>query len=156
MSVFCGAVVTRSNRTLGRVALAAVVGLTLTLATGCSGGGEKHSVSTSVTGSQAGLGSTPQSAAAFAWTAQTATRRIGGATISVAGQRQRVDPAAAVCWGIGSPARRRPARLWRRFDCVAPTFHGGRAGPDILLALEPTGPTSFRILNARFSSYGGG
>jgi hypothetical protein len=68
----------------------------------------------------------------------------------------KVDPTTVVCWGVGSSERHAMARLWRRFDCIAPTFRGPQAGPDILFVLEPTGPTTFRVLNARFSSYGGG
>jgi hypothetical protein len=146
MSAFCGAVATRSNFPLGRAALAALFAVTSPLAAGCAGGDAgRHAASTS--------GATR---AEFAWTASKAVHRVGGGTVTVAGRRAKVDSSAVVCWGVGTPVRRRPARLWQRFDCIAPTFRGAEAGPDILLTLEPTGPTTLRIVKARFSSYGGG
>jgi hypothetical protein len=64
-----------------------------------------------------------------------------------------IDPATVVCWGVGTSERRGGVRAWRRFECIAPTFRGVRAGPDVLFVLQPTGKDTFARLNTRFSRY---
>jgi hypothetical protein len=61
--------------------------------------------------------------------------------------------ASVVCWGVGRGERQDETRVWRRFRCIAPTFHGAHAGPDILFVLQPTGRRTFAVLNQRLSSY---
>jgi hypothetical protein len=87
------------------------------------------------------------------WTTAKAIREARRARLVVDGRRVRVDPAALVCWGAGSSVRRGATRLWRRFDCIAPTFHGAGAGPDLLFDLRPLGDLQFATVNARFSAY---
>jgi hypothetical protein len=139
-------VVTRSHLATGRAA-SLVVGVACALVSaGCSGQG----------GEQAAATSTPQTAPGAAWTAAAATGRVGGSTVVAGARRTKIDPTTVVCWGVGTPQHRGSTQVWHRFDCIAPTFRGAQAGPDLLFVLEPTGPRTFRILDARFSSYGGG
>jgi hypothetical protein len=140
-------VATRSKPTGGRAGFVVLVAVTSALAGGCAGGGNDGSV--------AGTATTAQRRGP-AWTAATAQRRIGGSTVNAAGRQVKIDPTTVVCWGTGRSERRASARVWSRFDCIAPTFRGAEAGPDLLFVLEPTGATTFRVRNTRFSSYGGG
>jgi hypothetical protein len=153
-SAFCGAVAKRSNPTVGRAAFVVLAVAIFILAAGCAGGSEEVAAPTST----ATTTSTSESSVGgdYGWTAATARRRVGGSSVTVGDRPMKVDPTTVVCWGAGSPERRGTARLWHRFDCLTSTFRGAQAGPDILFTLEPTGPTTFRVLNARFSSYGGG
>ena len=152
MSVFCGAVAKRSNPTVGRAAFVVLAVVISALAAGCGSDERAAPPSTRVTTSSSE--SNPDKG--YGWTAATARRRVGGSSVAVGNRQMKVDPTTVVCWGAGSPERRGTARLWRRFDCLTSTFRGAQAGPDILFTLEPTGPTTFRVLNARFSSYGDG
>jgi hypothetical protein len=151
-SVFCGAVAKRSNPTVGRAAF--VVLAVVISAPGCAGGSDEQAAPTSTARTTSSSEST--AGRGYGWTAATARRRVGGSSVAVGSRQMKVDPTTVVCWGVGRPERRGTARLWRRFDCLTSTFRGARAGPDILFTLEPTGPATFRVLNARFSSYGGG
>jgi hypothetical protein len=90
---------------------------------------------------------------AVAWPEAKAVRRARSASLSVEGRRPKVDPASIVCWGMGRGDRRGETRVWRRFRCIAPTFRGAEAGPDILFVLKPTGRQTFAIRNQRLSSY---
>jgi hypothetical protein len=60
-------------------------------------------------------------------------RAITGRRIRVAGKTVRIDAATVACGGIGPPAAHVGGRaVWRRFDCVQPTFPPGSvAGPDL-------------------------
>jgi hypothetical protein len=77
-------------------------------------------------------------------------------TLAVDGRRVRIDPTTVVCWGLGPSERRGQRRVWSRFNCIAPTFRGAHAGPDVLFELRPMSAATSKILNARFSSYGPG
>jgi hypothetical protein len=140
-------VATRSKPTLGRAGFVALLAAVCASAGACAGGGDNGNVAATTATKQT---SRP------AWTAATAKRRIGGSAVTVAGRHVTIDPTTVVCWGAGSPKQRGATRVWSRFDCIAPTFSGAHAGPDLLFVLEPTGGTTFRVRNARFSSYGGG
>jgi hypothetical protein len=88
-----------------------------------------------------------------AWPEAKAVRRARTASLTVDGRRPKVDPASIVCWGLGRGDRRGETPVWRRFRCIAPTFRGAEAGPDILFVLQPTGRQTFAIRNQRLSSY---
>jgi hypothetical protein len=147
---FWGVVLMRANLIAGRAALAAVAVFAPTVATSCAGGHR------ATPGSSSTAAQDDQARPASAWSAATAMRRVGRATVKVGGRSARVDPSTLVCWGVGAPERAGSKRAWRRFDCIAPTFRGAAAGPDLLFSVEPTGRAAYRIENARFASYGGG
>ena len=88
-----------------------------------------------------------------AWTEVKARRRVAGSVIHVNGRRFAIDGATVACWGAGPAGIRAAVRVWARFDCVAPTFVGAAAGPDLLFVLVPTGRTSFDVRDARLSQY---
>lgn len=152
MSRICGAV-TRLNLIVGGAAFIAVaVGGTGLLA-GCSDRSAKETGSTSR--ETRGVGSIEASTAAGPpWTAAKAVRHARRSTLAVAGRRVKIDPTTVVCWGVGRSERRGGRRVWRRFNCIAPTFRGAHAGPDVLFELRPTSAATWSILKARFSSYG--
>jgi hypothetical protein len=144
----------RSNPTVGRAAFVVLAVAISALAAGCAGGSDEAAAPTSTATTTSS--SEPNVGRGYGWTPAKARRRVGGSWIAVGRTPAKVDPTTVVCWGAGSPERRGTARLWHRFDCLTSTFRGAQAGPDILFTLEPTGPRTFRVLNARFSSYGGG
>jgi hypothetical protein len=148
----CGTVM-QSKPSIGRAALIAVAVAGSALPTGCGDRSATETVPTS-TEVRAGAGS-PQAGPPTgpAWTAAKALRHARRLTPVVDGRRANVDPTTVVCWGVGPSTRRDNARVWRRFNCIAPTFRGARAGPDVLFTLAPTSEATLRILKARFSSY---
>jgi hypothetical protein len=122
-------------------------------ASACSGG---HRTGHDVSRSEATRPNPPiprPPAAAPAWTAATARRLVGKSTITVAGRPVAIDASALVCWRIRRPRARRGAVSGPRFKCIAPTFRGAAAGPDILVVVQPTSRTTFAVLDARFSRY---
>jgi len=147
--------VTRSNLIVGGAAFIAVAVAGTGLLTGCSDRGAKETASTSR--ETRGVGSIEASTTAGpAWTAAKALRHARRSTLAVDGRRVKIDPITVVCWGVGRSERRGQKRVWRRFNCIAPTFRGAHAGPDVLFELRPTSDATSSILNARFSSYGPG
>jgi hypothetical protein len=146
----CGVVLMRPNITAGRVALAAVAVVGPTLTAGCAG---QHAARP---GSTSAAAEDNRGRSAPAWSTATAIRRVGRVGVDVGRRAARLDPTTIVCWGVGAHERRGSTRLWRRFHCIAPTFHGAAAGPDLVFTLLPTGRTTFRVENPRFTSYGGG
>jgi hypothetical protein len=147
---FWGVVLMRPNLIAGRAMLAAVAVVGPSLAAGCAGG---HAAKPGSTSTAAG---SDRARSASAWSAATAMRRVRTARVSVGGRAVKVDPTTLVCWGVGRSQRRGATRLWRRFDCIAPTFRGAAAGPDLLFSVQPTGRARFRIERPRLTSYGGG
>jgi hypothetical protein len=144
---FYGDVPMRSNLIAGPAALAAVA--VIGSSAGCAGGHHAQS------GSASTAAESVQTKSAPAWSSATAMRRISGATVSVRGRTVRVDPGTLVCWGVGAHGRHGAIGVWRRFHCIAPTFHGAAAGPDLLFTVVSTGPATYRIEKPRFTSYGG-
>jgi hypothetical protein len=137
------ALVTRSNRTVRRdgwILFAVAVSGSLSLA-GC--------------GSQKAAGTAGPSAktTSVPWSEAKAVRYARRASLVVERRRPKIDPASVVCWGVGRSDRQGKTRVWRRFKCIAPTFRGAHAGPDILFVLQPTGRRTFAVLNERLSSY---
>jgi hypothetical protein len=90
---------------------------------------------------------------AVAWPEAMAVRQARRASLVVDGRQPKVDPASIVCWGVGHSEVRGDTRVWRRFHCIAPTFRGAEAGPDVLFVLRPTGRRTFSIIDERLSSY---
>jgi hypothetical protein len=137
------ALLTRSNRTVRRdgwIGLAvAVAGTTAVVGCGSHRAGGTAGISAERT--------------AVAWSEAKAVRHARGASLMIAGRRPEIDPASIVCWGVGRAERRGESRVWRRFRCIAPTFRGAQAGPDILFVLQPTGRQTFQLRNQRLSSY---
>ncbi len=121
------------------------------LTPGCADESAKRSSSTSTSAS-----TERQTDTSYAWSAATAMRRVGKAGVTLHGRPAKVDPSTLVCWGVGRSERRRSLRVWHRFDCIAPTFHGAGAGPDLLFTVEPTGATTYKVANPRLTSYDGG
>ena len=153
MPGICGAV-TRSNFIVGRAAFIAVAVVGAALTTACGDRGDKQTASTAKEARTTRVRTSTEPSSGPAWTAAKAVRQARTLRLVVDGRRVRIDPTTVVCWGAGPSERRPHARVWRSFDCIAPTFHGAQAGPDVLFELRPTGDATSRILNARFSSYG--
>ena len=148
VSGICGAV-TRSNLIVGRGALIGVALVSAALTTAC---GDRDAKQTSPAARQTAQAPTERPSGP-AWTAAKAIREARTLALVVDGRRTRTDPTTIVCWGAGASERRGHGRVWRHFECIAPTFRGAQAVPDVLFELRPTGDTTSRILNARFSSY---
>jgi hypothetical protein len=135
------ALVTRPNRTVlrdGCIVLAVAGSLSLV---GC---GSDRAGGTAGTSAQT---------TAVAWPEAKAVRYARRASLVVDGQRQKIDASTVVCWGVGRGDGHDERRVWRRFRCIAPTFRGAQAGPDVLFVLQPTGRRTFTVLNQRLSSY---
>jgi len=90
---------------------------------------------------------------AFAWPQAKAVEHARRARLAVGGRRPTIDPASVVCWGVGPADVHAGTRRWTRFRCIAPTFRGAAAGPDVLFVLRPTGARTFSIEDERLSSY---
>jgi hypothetical protein len=152
VSRICGAMA-QPNLIVRRAALAVLAIAGSVLTTAC---GDRHAKQAASTSTETRGGDTRTDVptpSGPAWTAAKAIRQVRRLTLFVDGRRTKIDPTTVVCWGVGRPQRRGDARVWHRFDCIAPTFLGAHAGPDALFALQPTGDSTSRILNARFSSY---
>jgi hypothetical protein len=148
----CGAM-TQPNLIVRRAALAVLAITGSVLTTACGDRHAKHAASTSTETRSDGTRTDVPTPSGPAWTAAKAVRQARRLRLIVDGRRTKIDPTTLVCWGVGRPQRRGHARVWHRFDCIAPTFRGAHAGPDALFELQPTGDSTSRILNARFSSY---
>jgi hypothetical protein len=136
------ALVTRSNRTVRRDGwILFAVAFSTSLLVGC--GAQQAG----------GTAGTSAETTTVAWSVAKAVRYARRASLVVEGRRRKIDPASVVCWGVGRGDGQGETQVWRRFRCIAPTFRGAHAGPDILFVLEPTGRRTFAVLNQRLSSY---
>ena len=125
----------------------------------CGGGGstptdsgQRSRSSGSATGGQAAPG-VPTGPVA-AWPQARLLRRLAGEVVVVEGRRVQIDRATITCRGDGPASRQGHKLAWQSFRCIQPTFGGeGPAGPDAVFRVQPTGPRSFRIMDARFTRY---
>jgi hypothetical protein len=145
--------VTRSKLIVGRAAFIAVAVVAAVLTTACGDRDAKRTAPTAKAMTDGAAPASTERPSGPAWTAAKAIREARTLNLVVERRRTRTDATTIVCWGAGPSERGAHGRVWRRFECIAPTFRGAQAGPDVLFELRPTGDTTSRILNARFSSY---
>jgi hypothetical protein len=140
------------RRGVAQLAIGSVLGISPGLATACGGDHAGHRARPPHPGTTRASDSRPPANGPL-WTEAQVRRQVSGATIVAAGKRVRIDPTSFACWGDGAARVRRGVRRWRWFTCLAPTFRGAEAGPDVRFVVVPRSTTGFDVLSARLVSY---